>query len=115
MERVQVGIVGAGPAGLTLALLLEQAGIGVAVAEARSREYVEQRVRAGVLEPNTVEVFEKLGVTERLKREGLVHDGIALRREGRTIHVPITGLTGRHLTVYGQQEVVKDLIAPCLD
>src|SRR3954469_18672610 len=115
MDRVQVGIVGAGPAGLTLALLLERAGISVAIAEARSREYVEQRVRAGVLEPNTVEVFERLGVTERLEREGLVHDGIYLRREGRTIHVPMSELTGRHLTVYGQQEVVKDLIAACLE
>src|SRR3954452_2481319 len=115
MERVQVGIVGAGPAGLTLALLLHQAGISSSVAESRSREDVEQRVRAGVLEPNTVEVFERLGVTERLKREGLVHDGIYLRREGRTIHVPLAELTGRHLTVYGQQEVVKDLIAACLE
>src|SRR3954453_1784156 len=115
MERVQVGIVGAGPAGLTLALLLQQAGIGTAVVEARSREYVEQRVRAGVLEPNTVEVFERLGVTDRLQREGLVHDGIYLRREGRTMHVPLAELTGRHLTVYGQQEVVKDLIAACLE
>src|SRR3954447_4834906 len=115
MDRAQVGIVGAGPPRLTLALLLQQAGIGTAVVEARSREYVEQRVRAGVLEPNTVEVFERLGVTGRLEREGLVHDGIYLRREGRTIHVPMSELTGRHLTVYGQQEVVKDLIAACLE
>src|SRR4051794_5017499 len=114
MHRFQVGIVGAGPAGLTLALLLQQAGISASITEARPREYVEQRVRAGVLEPNTVEVFERLGVTERLKREGLVHDGIYLRREGRTIHVPMSELTGRHLTVYGQQEVVKDLIATWL-
>src|SRR3954447_24054259 len=115
MDRAQVGIVGAGPPRLTLALLPERAGISTWVTEARPREYVEQRVRAGVLEPNTVEVFERLGVTERLKREGLVHDGIYLRRQGRTIHVPLAELTGRHLTVYGQQEVVKDLIAAGLE
>src|SRR4051812_19682787 len=115
MERVQVGIVGAGPAGLTLALLLERAGIGAAIVEARTREYVEQRVRAGLLEPNTVELFERLGAAERLQREGLVHDGIYLRRPGGTMHVPMSELTGRHLTVYGQQEVVKDLIAAWLE
>src|SRR4051812_39636536 len=115
MERVQVGIVGAGPAGLTLALLLERAGISSVVVEARSRSYVERRVRAGLLEPNTVELFERLGVAQRLAREGLVHDGIRLRRPGATMHVPMSELTGRHLTVYGQQEVVKDLIAAWLE
>ena len=110
-----MGIVGAGPAGLTLALLLQQAGIEAIVLEARSREYVEQRVRAGLLEPNTVELLRRIGATERLEREGLVHDGIHLRRHGRDIHVPMAELTGRHLTVYGQQEVVKDLVALWLE
>ncbi len=111
MPRTQVVIVGAGPAGLLLALLLDQAGIESVVIESRSRAYVEQRVRAGLLEQNTVEVLRGLGVAERLDREGLVHRGIQLRREGRTRHIPITELTGRELTVYGQQEIVKDLIA----
>jgi len=111
----QVGVVGAGPAGLTLALLLHRQGIESTVWESRSREYVEQRVRAGVLEPNTVELFASLGVDERLRREGLVHDGIHLRRQGRTTKIPLAELTGRHLTVYGQQEVVKDLIGACLE
>ena len=113
--RTQVGIVGAGPAGLTLALLLEQAGIDAVVLEARSREYVEKRVRAGLLEHNTVELLRRLGVADRLDREGLVHDGIHLRHRGTDQHVPMTELTGRHVTVYGQQEVVKDLIAAWLD
>src|SRR5436190_3705198 len=114
MARAQVGIVGAGPAGLTLALLLERAGIQSTIIEVRSREYVEQRVRARVLEPNTVDVFTQIGAADRLDREGLVHDGNYLRREGRTIHIAMSELTGRHLTVYGQQEVVKDLIAAWL-
>jgi p-hydroxybenzoate 3-monooxygenase len=113
--RTQVGIVGAGPAGLTLALLLHRRGIESVVLEARDRAYVEQRVRAGLLEQNTVDVLRGLGVAERLDREGLVHDGIYLRRQGRTQHVPMTDLTGRHITIYGQQEVVKDLIAARLE
>lgn len=112
--RTQVGIVGAGPAGLTLALLLHRSGIDSIVLEARSRGYVEKRVRAGVLEPNTVELLDGLGVADHLKREGLVHDGIYLRTMGRTTHIPLAELTGRHLTIYGQQEVVKDLIAAWL-
>jgi p-hydroxybenzoate 3-monooxygenase len=112
--RTQVGIVGAGPAGLTLALLLKQRGIDAVILELRDRTYVEQRVRAGLLEHNTVELFRALGVASRLDREGLVHDGIYLRRERKTLRIPITDLTGRTVTVYGQQEVVKDLIAAWL-
>jgi p-hydroxybenzoate 3-monooxygenase len=108
--RTQVGIVGAGPAGLTLSLLLAQHGIESVVLEVRDREYVEQRVRAGLLEHNTVDVLRALGVADRLDREGLVHDGIYLRREGKMQHIDMAGLTGRHVTIYGQQEVVKDLI-----
>ncbi len=109
--KAQVGIVGAGPAGLTLSLLLAQHGISSVVLEIRSREYVESRVRAGLLEQNTVDLLRRLGVAERLDREGLVHEGIYLRRDGRTLRVPITELTGRQVTIYGQQEIVKDLIA----
>ena len=112
--RTQVGIVGAGPAGLTLALLLKQRGIDAVILELRDRTYVEQRVRAGLLEHNTVELFRALGVASRLDREGLTHEGIYLRRQGETLRIPITDLTGRTVTVYGQQEVVKDLIAAWL-
>ena len=110
-----MGIVGGGPAGLTLGLLLQREGIESVVLEARSREYVEKRVRAGLLEQNTVELLRDLGLGERLAREGLEHDGINLRRQGRTLHIPITELTGRHVTIYGQQEVVRDLIEASLD
>ena len=110
MARTQVGIIGAGPAGLVLSLLLERAGIDAVVLESRSRDYVENRVRAGLLEQNTVELLRELDVGERLDREGLVHHGIYLRRDGQTRHIPITELTGRNVTIYGQQEIVKDLI-----
>jgi p-hydroxybenzoate 3-monooxygenase len=109
--RTQVGIVGAGPAGLTLAHLLHLQGIESVVLEARSREYVEHRVRAGVLEQGTVDLLTAAGVGDRLHREGMVHHGLELRFGGRGHRIPLTDLTGRSITIYGQQEVVKDLIA----
>jgi p-hydroxybenzoate 3-monooxygenase len=106
-----VAIIGAGPAGLTLGLLLRRSGIDSVILESRDRAYVEQRVRAGVLEQNTVDLLTELGVGDRLRSEGLVHHGINLRHGGRTQYISMTELTGRSITVYGQQEVVKDLIA----
>src|SRR5215218_2571462 len=113
--RTQVAIVGAGPAGLTLALGLQQAGIACTVFEARPREYVEQRVRAGLLEQNTVDLLTDLGVGERLAREGLDHTGVHLHFRDRSFHVDMLRLTGRKITIYGQQEVVKDEIAALLE
>lgn len=114
--RTQVAIVGAGPAGLVLSLLLDQAGIESIVLEDRDRAYVEHRVRAGVLEQGTVELLDRLGVSERLHREGLVHRGIELRFERRGHRIPLSDLAGgRAITIYGQQEVVKDLIRARLE
>ena len=108
----QVGIVGAGPAGLLLAHLLRREGIESVVLEARTREYVEHRVRAGVLEQGTVDVLTETGVADRLHREGMVHHGLELRFGGRGHRIALSELAGgRAITVYGQQEVVKDLIA----
>jgi p-hydroxybenzoate 3-monooxygenase len=99
-----------------LAHLLHLEGIDSVVLEDRSREYVEQRVRAGVLEQGTVDLLTEIGVGERLQREGLVHDGIELQFEGERHRIDFPRLTGgRRITVYGQQEVVKDLIAARLD
>ncbi|MBY8871373.1 4-hydroxybenzoate 3-monooxygenase [Micromonospora sp. PLK6-60] len=109
--RTQVGIVGAGPAGLMLSHLLHRHGIESVVLESRSRDHVEHRVRAGVLEQGSVDLLCRTGVGERLRREGLRHEGIELRFAGESHRVPMTELTGRAITVYGQQEVVKDLIA----
>ena len=114
--ETQVAIVGAGPAGLVLARLLELRGIESVVLELRSREYVEGRVRAGVLEQRTVDLLTEAGVADRLHREGMVHEGIELRFGGRGHRIDLSGLTGgRTITVYGQQEVVKDLIAARLE
>ena len=109
--RTQVGIVGAGPAGLMLSHLLHLQGIGSVVLEARSREYVEQRVRAGVLEQATVELLRESGLADRLDREALIHHGIELRFDGVGHRIALTDLSGRSIWIYGQQEVVKDMIA----
>ena len=109
--RTQVGIVGAGPAGLMLAHLLQLRGIEAVVLEARSRERVEQRIRAGVLEQGTVDLLDAAGVGERMRREGLVHHGIELQFDGERHRIPLSDLAGgRTIVVYGQTEVVKDLI-----
>jgi p-hydroxybenzoate 3-monooxygenase len=114
--RTQVGIIGAGPAGLLLSHLLHREGIESVVIESRSRDYVEHRVRAGVLEQGAVDLLVRSGVGDRLQREGLVHHGIELRFGGRGHRIDLTELTGgRAITVYGQQEVVKDLIRARLD
>jgi p-hydroxybenzoate 3-monooxygenase len=108
----QVAIVGAGPAGLLLGHLLAARGIDTVVLEARDRAYVEKRVRAGVLEQGTVDVLRAAGVAERLDREGLVHRGLQLRFDRHGHRIDLEALTGGStITVYGQQEVVKDLIA----
>jgi p-hydroxybenzoate 3-monooxygenase len=110
--RTQVGIVGAGPAGLLLGQLLHREGIDSVIVENRSRKYVIERVRAGVLEQGTVDLLEEIGAGERMRREGLRHGGIYLCFQGHRRRIDFEELTGgRSITVYGQNEVVKDLIA----
>lgn len=109
--RTQVVIIGAGPAGLLLSHLLHLQGIDSVVLEARDRDYIEQRVRAGVLEHGTLELLRESGVGERMDAEGLPHDGIYVRLDGHSNHIDFAELTGKSILVYGQQEVVKDLIA----
>jgi p-hydroxybenzoate 3-monooxygenase len=108
--RTQIAIIGAGPAGMLLAHLLAQAGIDALVLERRDRDYVEGRVRAGVLEQTSVDLLRRLGLSERLDREGLVHGGTNLALDGQIFHIDMAALTdGSTVTVYGQQEVMKDL------
>jgi p-hydroxybenzoate 3-monooxygenase len=109
-HSTQVGIVGGGPAGLMLSHLLHLNGIESILLEAKSRAHCEERVRAGVLEETSVELLCKAGVGERLSREGLRHEGIELGLNGTRHRIPFVELTGKSVTVYGQQEVVKDLI-----
>jgi p-hydroxybenzoate 3-monooxygenase len=112
LTRTQVAIVGAGPAGLMLGHLLHRAGIDSVIVENRSEEHVIERVRAGVLEQGTVDLMHAAGVGERLQREGMRHEGISVRFSGARHRIDMAGLTGgRAITIYGQNEVVKDLIA----
>jgi p-hydroxybenzoate 3-monooxygenase len=114
--RTQVGIVGAGPAGLTLARLLELEGIETVVLEDRTRDYAEHRIRAGVLEQRTADLLADAGVGERMRREGIVHHGIHLQFDGERHRIPLSELArGRTIVIYGQTEVVKDLIAARLE
>ena len=110
--RTQVGIVGAGPAGLVLSHLLHLQGIESVLLEARSRQYIEERVRAGVLEQGTVDLLTQTGVGERLRRHGLVHYGIELRFGGHGHRIDFKDLTGgRGITIYAQHELIKDLVS----
>ena len=111
VTRTQVGIVGAGPAGLMLGHLLHLAGIDSVIVEDRSEEYVIERVRAGVLEQGTVDLMRATGVGDRLDREGMRHEGIYIRFNEERHRIDLASLTGgRAITIYGQNEVVKDLI-----
>ena len=103
--RAQVGIVGAGPAGLVLSHLLHRHGIDSVVVEARSRQHCEQRVRAGVLEQGTVDLLVEMGLGERMKREGLIHDGVEIRFREQGHRIDFKALTRRGITIYAQQEV----------
>jgi p-hydroxybenzoate 3-monooxygenase len=113
--RTQVGIVGAGPAGLTLAHLLHLEGIDSVVLEDRSRDYVEARIRAGVLEQGTADLLRSAGVGGRMDREGIVHRGVYLQFAGERHHLDFQALTGKSIVIYGQTEVVKDLIRARLE
>ena len=108
--RVQVAIVGGGPAGHLLGQLLYKAGIDAVVLEQRSQDYVLGRIRAGVLEQGTTDLLNEVGVGARLQREGLVHGGVALGFGGVQHRIDLHKLTGKHVTVYGQTEVTKDLM-----
>jgi p-hydroxybenzoate 3-monooxygenase len=108
--RTQVGIVGAGPAGLMLSHLLHLAGIESIVIENRSRDYIEQRIRAGLIEQWATDMLTDTGVGERMKREAMFHDGNYLCFNGEAHHLNFRELVGKGITIYGQQEVVKDLL-----
>ncbi len=113
--RTQVGIIGAGPAGLLLAHLLHRAGIDSVVLEQKSRTHIEARIRAGLLEQGSVDTLTEAGLGARLQREGLAHDGLELRFNDASHRIDLHGLTGKRVTIYGQQEAVKDMVAARLE
>ena len=108
--RTQVGIIGAGPAGLLLSHLLHLRGVDSVVLETRSREQIESTIRAGVLEQGTMDLLTEAGVGERMRREGALHRGFGLAFEGKRRRIDLTELTGHAITVYAQHEVLKDLV-----
>jgi p-hydroxybenzoate 3-monooxygenase len=109
--RTQVGIIGAGPAGLMLARLLHLQGIKSIIIENRSREYIENRIRAGLIEHWAADLLTEVGVGERMQREGILHWGINIGINGNLHRIDFKALVGKRVTIYGQQEVVKDLVA----
>jgi p-hydroxybenzoate 3-monooxygenase len=109
MSKIQVAVIGAGPSGLLLSQLLRLQGIETIVLERQTREYVEARIRAGLLESSTVDLLKEARAFARMMREGLVHDGLALAFDGRTHRIDLRALTGRPMMVYGQTEIQKDL------
>jgi p-hydroxybenzoate 3-monooxygenase len=109
--RTQVGIIGAGPAGLLLSHLLHLRGIESVVLESRTREQIESTIRAGVLEQGTMDLLTESGVGARMRAEGALHHGFELAFEGKRRRIDLTGLTGHAITVYAQHEVIKDLVA----
>ena len=115
-SKTQVGIIGAGPAGLFLSKILHSQGIDNIVLETRSRHYVENRLRAGLLEHNTVELLKELGVGDNLVAKGIPHHGVMLSFNGDRVHIPFEELTGGcSITIYGQRFVVRDLISDLVD
>lgn len=107
--RHQVCIIGGGPSGLLLSLLLRQAGVDSIVLERRKRDYVLSRIRAGVLEQGLCDILRKAGVGDRMDREGFVHDGTIITAHGTTVHIDFKKLTGKSVMIYGQTEVTQDL------
>jgi p-hydroxybenzoate 3-monooxygenase len=110
-KKTRIGIIGAGPAGLMLAHLLHQSGIEAVILESRSRDYVENRIRAGILEYEVAELMRSTGLGERMDSVGSRHDGTNFLVNGELHHIDFHKLTGKHVMLYSQHEVVRDLIA----
>jgi p-hydroxybenzoate 3-monooxygenase len=110
-HRTQVAIIGAGPAGLMLGALLARRGIDSVILEAKSRDHIEHRIRAGVLEQGTIDAMDEVGAGARMHDRGLVHDGVVLRFGGCSHRIDLRGLTGKAVMVYSQHELVRDLVA----